>query len=48
LGGSDLEKEHGVHVFDIGELQNYLKKSGYAEFKYNIHGSIMLFKAKKI
>lgn len=43
-----LEKEHGAHVFDLNELEDYLKSSGYTEFKYNIHGSIILFEAKKI
>jgi len=42
-----LEREHRVHVFDVDELQRYLKNAGFSEFKHNIYGSMILFEAKK-
>lgn len=43
-----LEKEHHAHIFDVDELRNYLKNTGYTKFEYNTHGSMILFEAKKI
>ncbi len=43
-----LEREHRVHIFDVDELQKYLKNAGFSEFKYDIYGSMILFEAKKV
>jgi SAM-dependent methyltransferase len=43
-----LAKDHHVHVFDVHELQSYLKNTGFGEFTYHIYGAMILFEARKV
>jgi len=42
-----LRKDHGVHVFEVDELNNYLTQTGFKNFRHNIFGSMMLFQAER-
>jgi len=42
-----LASDHGVHVFNVEELDSYLSKTGFKDFIYNIYGSMILFHAEK-
>ncbi|MBU7047770.1 MAG: methyltransferase domain-containing protein [Theionarchaea archaeon] len=42
-----LDEEHGTHIFEVGELESYLKNTGYTNFAYKIYGSMILFEAVK-
>jgi len=42
-----LERDHGVHVFDLKELDIHLLQTGFRDFTHAVHGSIILFHAKK-
>ena len=43
-----IEKKHQAHIFDIDELQDHLRNTGYAEFNYEVYSSMILFNARKI
>ena len=38
---------HGLHVFDLSEMQQYLTASGFKDFQPEISGSILTFSARK-
>jgi len=38
---------HGLHVFDLSEMQQYLTASGFKGFQPEISGSILTFSARK-
>jgi len=42
-----LMKDHGVHVFDVDELNRYLSEAGFKDLVHNIYGSIVLLRAEK-
>ena len=42
-----LRKDHGAHIFDEEELDNYLSKTGFKNFTYDIYGSMILFNTEK-
>jgi len=42
-----LRKDHGGHIFDIEEIRSYLSQTGFKDFTYNIHSSMILFQADK-
>jgi len=42
-----LERDHGVHVFDVEELNSYLSQTRFTNFTYTIYGSMILFHAEK-
>jgi len=42
-----LRKSHGVHVFELTELDRWLGEAGFKDFKPEIYGSMLLFNAKK-
>jgi len=42
-----VQQDHGVHVFEIAELEQYLKTAGFCLFKPQLHGSILTFSATK-
>ena len=42
-----LMKDHGVHVFDVEELNRYLSQTGFTDFAHKIYGSIILFQAER-
>lgn len=43
-----LRIDHGVHVFDVEELDGYLSETGFRDFAHAIYGSLILFHANKV
>jgi ubiquinone/menaquinone biosynthesis C-methylase UbiE len=42
-----MRRDHGLHVFELPELEQYLKTSGFSEFQPEVSGSILTFSARK-
>ena len=42
-----LREDLGLYIFDVEELDDYLSQAGFKKFDYNIHGSMILFRAEK-
>jgi len=40
-------RHHGLHVFDLSEMEQYLTASGFEDFQPQISGSILTFSARK-
>jgi len=40
-------RNHGLHVFELSEMQHYLTTSGFEDFHPEISGSILTFSARK-
>jgi ubiquinone/menaquinone biosynthesis C-methylase UbiE len=40
-------KNHGLHVFDLAEMEQYLTASGFEDFQPEVSGSILTFSARK-
>jgi ubiquinone/menaquinone biosynthesis C-methylase UbiE/uncharacterized protein YbaR (Trm112 family) len=40
-------KKHGLHVFELPEMERYLAESGFADFQPEVTGSILTFSARK-
>jgi len=40
-------KNHGLHVFDLAELEQYLTASGFSAFQPEVSGSLLTFSARK-
>ncbi|MGO9614150.1 MAG: class I SAM-dependent methyltransferase [Dissulfurispiraceae bacterium] len=40
-------KNHGLHVFDLSEMERYLTTSGFKDFRPEVSGSILTFSARK-
>ncbi len=40
-------KDHGLHVFELSELERYLTASGFKDFQPEVSGSILIFSAQK-
>jgi len=40
-------RNHGLHVFDLSEIGQYLAASGFQDFQPEISGSILTFSARK-
>jgi len=40
-------RNHGLHVFDLSEIGQYLAASGFQDFQPEISGSILTFNARK-
>jgi ubiquinone/menaquinone biosynthesis C-methylase UbiE/uncharacterized protein YbaR (Trm112 family) len=40
-------KKHGLHVFTLPEMEQYLAASGFADFHPEVSGSILTFSARK-
>ena len=40
-------KNHGLHVFELPEMEQYLSDSGFENFQPEISGSILTFSARK-
>jgi len=38
---------HGLHVFDLSEMEQYLTASGFKNFQPELSGSILTFSARK-
>jgi ubiquinone/menaquinone biosynthesis C-methylase UbiE len=42
-----MRKDHGLHVFELPEMKQYLAASGFEDFQPEISGSILTFSARK-
>jgi SAM-dependent methyltransferase len=42
-----LRKEHGAIIFDVEDLDEYLRLAGFMNFGYQVYGSTILFEARK-
>jgi ubiquinone/menaquinone biosynthesis C-methylase UbiE/uncharacterized protein YbaR (Trm112 family) len=42
-----VRKDHGVHVFEIPELEGYLTEAGFEDFRPQTYGSVLVFSARK-
>jgi ubiquinone/menaquinone biosynthesis C-methylase UbiE len=40
-------KNHGLHVFDLSQMEQYLTASGFKDFQPELSGSILTFSARK-
>ena len=40
-------RDHGLHVFDLSEMERYLTASGFKDFQPEVSGSILTFSARK-
>ena len=40
-------RNHGLHVFDLSEMGQYLTTSGFEDFQPEMSGSILTFSARK-
>jgi len=40
-------RDHGLHVFELPELEQYLTASGFKDFQPEVSGSILTFSARK-
>jgi ubiquinone/menaquinone biosynthesis C-methylase UbiE len=40
-------RDHGLHVFDLSEMEQYLTASGFENFRPEVFGSILTFSARK-
>jgi ubiquinone/menaquinone biosynthesis C-methylase UbiE len=40
-------RQHGLHVYDLGEMEQYLTASGFKDFHPEVTGSILTFRASK-
>ena len=40
-------RDHGLHVFDLSEMEQYLTASGFKDFQPEVSGSILTFSARK-
>jgi ubiquinone/menaquinone biosynthesis C-methylase UbiE len=41
------EQHHGIHVFEIDELEQHLSDSGFERLEPKIYGSLLLFRARR-
>jgi ubiquinone/menaquinone biosynthesis C-methylase UbiE len=42
-----MRRDHGLHVFELPELEQYLTDSGFEDFQPDVSGSILTFSARK-
>jgi ubiquinone/menaquinone biosynthesis C-methylase UbiE/uncharacterized protein YbaR (Trm112 family) len=42
-----VRQDHGVHVFEIPELEQYLNETGFEMFESTMYGSVLTFSARK-
>jgi hypothetical protein len=40
-------RKHGLHVFDLPELERYLAAAGFEDFQPTVSGSILTFSARR-
>jgi ubiquinone/menaquinone biosynthesis C-methylase UbiE len=40
-------RNHGLHVFDLSEMEQYLTASGFRDFEPEVSGSIVIFSARR-
>ena len=42
-----MRRDHGLHVFELPEIEQYLTDSGFEDFQPDVSGSILTFSARK-
>jgi hypothetical protein len=42
-----IRQDHGVHVFEIPEIEQHLKHAGFKKFQPTTYGSVLTFSAIK-
>jgi len=42
-----VQQEHGVHIFEIPELEQHLTEAGFENFQPRVYGSILVFSVRK-
>jgi len=42
-----VQKDHGLHIFELPELDGYLTATGFESFKPQTYGSVLVFSAQK-
>jgi hypothetical protein len=42
-----MRRDHGLHVFELPEIEKYLIDSGFEDFQPDVSGSILTFSARK-
>jgi ubiquinone/menaquinone biosynthesis C-methylase UbiE len=42
-----VERDHGAHIFEIPELEEYLTEAGFEGFRPQAHGSVLVFGAQR-
>jgi ubiquinone/menaquinone biosynthesis C-methylase UbiE/uncharacterized protein YbaR (Trm112 family) len=42
-----VEEDHGVHIFELPQLDRYLAEAGFEGFRPHAYGSILVFSARK-
>ena len=40
-------RNHGLHIYDLSEMEQYLTASGFKDFQPEVSGSILTFSARK-
>ncbi|MGO9112438.1 MAG: methyltransferase domain-containing protein [Thermoguttaceae bacterium] len=46
-GVREWSKSHGLHVFELSEMERHLSDSGFKDFQPEVSGSILTFSARK-
>jgi ubiquinone/menaquinone biosynthesis C-methylase UbiE len=42
-----VRKDHGAHIFEIPEIENYAIEAGFEMFKPKMYGSVLVFNVRK-
>lgn len=42
-----IQRDHGIHIFDIAEVEGYLTEARFEDFRPETYGSILIFSARK-
>jgi hypothetical protein len=42
-----MRRDHGLHVFELPEIEQYLTDSGFEDFQPDVSGSILTLSARK-
>jgi hypothetical protein len=42
-----MGRDHGLHVFELPEMERYLTLSGFKDFQPEVSGSVLTFSARK-
>jgi hypothetical protein len=42
-----MRRHHGLHVFELPEIEQYLTDSGFEDFQPDVSGSILILSARK-
>jgi ubiquinone/menaquinone biosynthesis C-methylase UbiE len=42
-----VRRDHGAHIFELPELEGYLARAGFEDFRPQTYGSVLVFGARK-